>query len=697
MAAAQVQGDAAEPVGLRFCYKIFALLRQSVIFVGQKSNRLTRILIIMKNERIEKLVSYFAKHYVNRYWVLQIDTLTSAVSTVLVLGVFDYFSSKYISLGYYLSIAGVAAFISLISFLVTKSYAGVVRHTTMREMWRISFASIIKGVLDVAALFIFMAYSEAPAFSGNWVLLFAVLDMILTLFLLIMVRILLTNIYSALSLSAAPDYYVKNTLIYGTDDDAVYTLNFLEKTLHSSYRCAGFITHDTHDKSKLLCGYKIYHIDNKRDFARLVTSRMISAIVFPSNVAARNEQDNLVKLCSERRIQILVRPSLATFDESIFRNKIREIKIEDLLGRDEIKISILEIREFLTDKVVVVTGGAGSIGGELCRQLVNMPIRKLILVDFAETPMHNMQLELRSQAPRVEKKFVIADVRNKDRIDSLFDKYRPNVVFHAAAYKHVPLMESNPVEAVQANVFGTKNVVDASIRYNIEKFVMISTDKAVNPTNVMGASKRIAEIYVQTVGKEIAEKRMPGKTKFITTRFGNVLGSNGSVIPLFKEQIAKGGPVTVTDPRIIRYFMTISEACSLVLEAATMGEGNDIFVFDMGEPVKIDDLAKKMISLAGLQLGKDIEIKYVGLRPGEKLYEELLKDEENTLPTVHKKIFRAKVREYDINVINKELENLWTAAHGMKKDDTVLVMKSIVPEYKSANSRYQRLDLEGGG
>ena len=650
----------------------------------------------MKNERIEKLVSYFAKHYVNRYWVLLIDTLTSAVSTVLVLGVFDYFSSKDISLGYYLSIAGVAAFISLISFLVTKSYAGVVRHTTMREMWRISFASIIKGVLDVAALFIFMAYSEAPAFSGNWVLLFAVLDMILTLFLLIMVRILLTNIYSALSLSAAPDYYVKNTVIYGTDDDAVYTLNFLEKTLHSSYRCAGFITHDTHDKSKLLCGYKIYHIDNKRDFARLVTSRMISAIVFPSNVAARNEQDNLVKLCSERRIQILVRPSLATFDESIFRNKIREIKIEDLLGRDEIKISILEIREFLTDKVVVVTGGAGSIGGELCRQLVNMPIRKLILVDFAETPMHNMQLELRSQAPRVEKKFVIADVRNKDRIDSLFDKYRPNVVFHAAAYKHVPLMESNPVEAVQANVFGSKNVVDASIRYNIEKFVMISTDKAVNPTNVMGASKRIAEIYVQTVGKEIAEKRMPGKTKFITTRFGNVLGSNGSVIPLFKEQIAKGGPVTVTDPRIIRYFMTISEACSLVLEAATMGEGNDIFVFDMGEPVKIDDLAKKMISLAGLQLGKDIEIKYVGLRPGEKLYEELLKDEENTLPTVHKKIFRAKVREYDINVINKELENLWTAAHGMKKDDTVLVMKSIVPEYKSANSRYQRLDLGGG-
>lgn len=654
---------------------------------------MTSILINhMKNERIEKLVSYFAKHYVNRYWVLLIDTLTSVVSTVLVLGVFDYFSSNNLSAGSYFSVAGASALISLISFFTTRSYAGIVRHTTMREMWRISFASIIKGVLDVAALFVFISYSEGTGFSSNWVLLFAVLDMILTLFLLIMVRILLTNIYSVLSLSAAPEYYVKITLIFGTDDDSVYTLNFLEKTLHSSYRCAGFITHDTHDKSKLLCGYKIYHIDNKRDFARLVTSRMISAIVFPSNVAARNEQDNLVKFCSERRIQILVRPSLATFDESIFRNKIREIKIEDLLGRDEIKISILEIREFLTDKVVVVTGSAGSIGGELCRQLVNMPIRKLILVDFAETPMHNMQLELRSQAPRVEKKFVIADVRNKDRIDALFDKYRPNVVFHAAAYKHVPLMESNPVEAVQANVFGTKNVVDASIRYNVEKFVMISTDKAVNPTNVMGASKRIAEIYVQTVGKEIASGRTPGKTKFVTTRFGNVLGSNGSVIPLFKEQIAKGGPVTVTDPRIIRYFMTISEACSLVLEAATMGEDNDIFVFDMGEPVKIDDLAKKMISLAGLQLGKDIEIKYVGLRPGEKLYEELLKDEENTLPTVHKKIFRAKVREYDMAEVDRELENLRVAALGMKKDDTVLAMKSIVPEYKSANSRYERLD-----
>lgn len=628
-----------------------------------------------------------------------VDTVTSVISTLLVLAVFDYFSVPEYSFPcrYYMSYAGFSAGISLLAFLLTRSYAGIVRHTTMQEMWRISFASIIKAVLVALVLSMLVGTYGMRFFTYGWVFMFAVLDMILTLFLLIMVRVLLTNIYNALSTSQIPDYYVKNTLIYGTDDDSVQTLNFIEKSQRTSYRCAGFITRDMHDKSKLLCGHRIYHIDNKRDFARLVTSRVISAIVFPTNVAARNEQDNLVKMCSERHIQIMVRPSLTSFDDtSLFRNKIREIKIEDLLGRDEIKISIVEIREFLTDKVVVVTGGAGSIGGELCRQLINMPIRKLILIDIAETPMHNMQLELRSQAPRVDKKFIIGDVRNKDRIDSIFNKYRPNVVFHAAAYKHVPLMESNPIEAVQSNVFGTKNVVDASIRYNIEKFVMISTDKAVNPTNVMGASKRIAEIYVQTVGKEIASGRMPGKTKFITTRFGNVLGSNGSVIPLFKEQIAKGGPVTVTDPRIIRYFMTISEACSLVLEAATMGEGNDIFVFDMGEPVKIDDLAKNMISLAGLELGRDIEIKYVGLRPGEKLYEELLKDEENTLPTVHNKIFRAKVREYDIAEVEKELEALRTTAAGMRKDDTVMAMKNIVPEYKSANSRYQRLDVGGG-
>lgn len=646
---------------------------------------------LMKNGGLYRITAYYAKHYANRYVVLLIDLMLSVGSTLAVILLFSHLTDQI--LPYHYLAGGTASLVSsLIAFSATRSYAGVLRYTTMRELWRVSLASIVKGLLIAVSLWAWTSsFSDSALGGGRWILL-AALDMIFTLFLLIMVRVLLANLFVVITDAGEEGRPVRNTLVYGSDEDAVDTLNYLEKSMHDQYRCVGFVTSGKGRRKNLLCGYRIYHVENKRDFARLVTSKSVTALVFPNNVSARNEEDRIVRFCTERNIQTLVRPSLTAFGGNIFSNNIREIKIEDLLGRDEIKVNILDIREFLTDKVVVVTGGAGSIGSELCRQLVTLPIRKLILMDFAETPMHDMVLELRSQAPRVEKKFVIADVRDKDRVDAVFDKYHPNVVFHAAAYKHVPLMESNPCEAVKANVFGTKNVVDASVRLNVEKFVMISTDKAVNPTNVMGASKRIAEIYVQTVGKEIAAGRMHGKTRFVTTRFGNVLGSNGSVIPLFKEQIAKGGPVTVTDPRVIRYFMTIPEACSLVLEAATMGEGNDIFVFDMGEPVKIDDLARKMISLSGLQLGKDIDIKYVGLRPGEKLYEELLKDGEDTLPTVHEKIFRAKVREYSMDVVNAGLERLLAMTKAMKKEDTVLEMKRIVPEYKSANSRYERLD-----
>jgi FlaA1/EpsC-like NDP-sugar epimerase len=371
---------------------------------------------------------------------------------------------------------------------------------------------------------------------------------------------------------------------------------------------------------------------------------------------------------------------------------LREVKIEDLLGREQVHINMDEIRTFLTDKVVMVTGAAGSIGSELCRQLLKIPIQKLILFDIAETPMNDVMLELKDVAPRIEKKFVIGDVRQRPKLEYVFKRYQPNVVFHAAAYKHVPMMENNPVEAVNTNVFGTMNVANMSLEFGVEKFVMVSTDKAVNPANVMGASKRIAEIYTQSLSRAIAEGKVKGKTKYVTTRFGNVLGSNGSVIPLFKKQIAAGGPVTVTDPRIIRYFMTIPEACRLVLEAATMGKEDEIFVFDMGEPVKIADLAKNMITLAGLELGKDIKIEYVGLCPGEKLYEELLSNEENTIPTVHKTIFLAKVRRYDYEDVKANFDKLKEATVTMDKEATVAQMKEIVPEFKSCNSRYGRLD-----
>lgn len=387
---------------------------------------------------------------------------------------------------------------------------------------------------------------------------------------------------------------------------------------------------------------------------------------------------------------------LPTIDElregtKTLRN-LPDIRIEDLLGRDEIHINTGEIANFLKGKVVMVTGAAGSIGSELCRQLCHFGLKQLVLFDSAETPMHNIRLELEEKFPQVEFTPVMGDVRMVDRVESVFRRFHPQIVFHAAAYKHVPLMEENPCEAVHTNVYGTHNVADMAVKYDVDKFIMISTDKAVNPTNVMGASKRLAEIYVQSLSVAISKGLHPGKTRFITTRFGNVLGSNGSVIPRFREQLAKGGPLTVTHPDIIRYFMTIPEACRLVLEAAFMGKGNEIFVFDMGTPVKIADLARRMIELAGLVPDKDIEIQYTGLRPGEKLYEELLAIKENTLPTLNEKIYRAQVREYDFKEINELMDPLVHLAVCVDKVRTVKLMKEIVPEFKSKNSEYEALD-----
>ena len=387
---------------------------------------------------------------------------------------------------------------------------------------------------------------------------------------------------------------------------------------------------------------------------------------------------------------------LPTIDElregtKTLRN-LPDIRIEDLLGRDEIHINTGEIANFLKGKVVMVTGAAGSIGSELCRQLCHFGLKQLVLFDSAETPMHNIRLELEEKFPQVEFTPVMGDVRMIDRVESVFRRFHPQIVFHAAAYKHVPLMEENPCEAVHTNVYGTHNVADMAVKYDVDKFIMISTDKAVNPTNVMGASKRLAEIYVQSLSIAISKGLHPGKTRFITTRFGNVLGSNGSVIPRFREQLAKGGPLTVTHPDIIRYFMTIPEACRLVLEAAFMGKGNEIFVFDMGTPVKIADLARRMIELAGLVPDKDIEIQYTGLRPGEKLYEELLAIKENTLPTLNEKIYRAQVREYDFKEINELMDPLVHLAVCVDKVRTVKLMKEIVPEFKSKNSEYEALD-----
>jgi len=375
-------------------------------------------------------------------------------------------------------------------------------------------------------------------------------------------------------------------------------------------------------------------------------------------------------------------------------NYIRKIKIEDLLGRPEIKISMDEIIANFKDKVVMVTGAAGSIGSELCRQLATFGVKRLILFDNAETPLHNIRLELGDRFPKLDFVPVIGDVRSKERLDFVFREYEPQVVFHAAAYKHVPLMEENPCEAVMVNVTGSRQVADKCVEYGVEKMVMVSTDKAVNPTNIMGCTKRLAEIYVQSLGLAIERGEVKGKTKFVTTRFGNVLGSNGSVIPRFREQIEHGGPVTVTHPDINRFFMTIPEACRLVMEAATFATGTQIFVFDMGEPVKIVTLAERMIQLAGLEVGRDIKIEFTGLRPGEKLYEEVLATKENTIPTSHERIFVAKAREYPYSDACSVVSHLTAFAMKVTIPDMVRLMKKTVPEFKSKNSVYEQYDVE---
>ncbi|GKI23444.1 capsular polysaccharide biosynthesis protein CapD [Odoribacter laneus] len=481
--------------------------------------------------------------------------------------------------------------------------------------------------------------------------------------------------------------------IYGTGDKSVSMITRLAVSTH--YKVAGFLKYNSKLKNYHISEYPVFSFKDLDSIKRVKENYRIDGVLFAIENDAREEQERLIKYCTECRLKVLIAPTIdEVVDGKLMKQNIREIKIEDLLSRDEIKISIKEIQENFISKVVMVTGAAGSIGSELCRQLASFGVKQLVLFDNAETPMHNIRLELEERFPKLNFIPVIGDVRLLPRLDYAFRKWRPQVVFHAAAYKHVPLMEENPCEAVLVNVVGSRNVADKCIEYDVEKMVMVSTDKAVNPTNIMGCTKRLAEIYVQALGLAIEQGKHNGRTKFVTTRFGNVLGSNGSVIPRFREQIAKGGPITVTHPEITRFFMTIPEACRLVMEAATMSTGNQIFVFDMGASVKIAYLAKRMIELAGLVPGKDIEIAYTGLRPGEKLYEEVLSSTENTIPTDHNRIRIAKVREYDYNDALKVANDLEKLSRTVEIPDMVRLMKKTVPEFISKNSQFEVFDKE---
>lgn len=640
--------------------------------------------------------------YLSRWSVLVIDSLVATFSTISVYLILGFFVKSSAPNSCYLLIALLSLLVSMATFLLFGTYRGIMRHTTMQEIMRISLAVVVKSLV---LLLIFVIFRTQIGFTfGKLKLVFSqIADVVGSIALLVSLRMFLIFIYELLL--ASRNKISKRVLIYGDDIKSVALSTYISKNLHAEFRIMGYVKMQMRRTKHKLQGLTVYTIDEYDYFSEIVDRKGINAIVFPTQASAMEEKEGLVDFCIKKHLKIFVLPQLSEMpkDGSI-QNVIREIRIEDLLGRDEITINMEEIERFLSGKRVMVTGGAGSIGSELCRLITSFPISQIIILDNAETPLHNIQLELTDREKNTlgesfdkkkfddNYKFLIADVRDINRLERVFDTYKPQIVFHAAAYKHVPLMEANPCEAVNVNVFGSRNVADMAVKYNVEKMVMVSTDKAVNPTNVMGCSKRLAEIYVQTLSRSIIKGEVKGNTKFITTRFGNVLGSNGSVIPRFREQIINGGPVTVTHKDIIRFFMTIPEACRLVLEAATMGEGYEIFVFDMGKPVKIADLARNMISLAGFEPDKDIKIVYTGLRPGEKLYEELLSSKENTIPTGHKKISVAKVREYALEGVLKDLELLRAQVANMDKTNTVRQMKAIVPEFKSMNSEYEKLD-----
>ena len=624
--------------------------------------------------------------YLNRWIIFLIDLFLSVFSTVTSLALVSYILDWNYTDQIILTVFLASLFCSTASFLVCQTYKGIIRHSAFTETGRIAMSSSLK-VATILPVLLF----TTGLLSFRGFLLGSVVDFFLTFFILTIFRAFLITLYTFMVSSIASNRKDK-LFIFGHEDSSPALLNDSFLRENSSYQVEGFLRFSQRVSMRIGL-YKVYFITDQEEFSRWVNRYNIKAILFTDYKAVKEESERLVRFCEKEKVRMLLLPSLDELKGGKLKMRaLPEVRIEDLLGREEIRINMEEIAGSLKGKVVLVTGAAGSIGSELCRQLCHFGLKQLVLFDSAETPMHNIRLELEEKFPDVEFTPVMGDIRMIHRVESIYQRFRPHIVFHAAAYKHVPLMEENPCEAVHTNVYGTRNVADMAVKYDVDKFIMVSTDKAVNPTNVMGASKRLAEMYVQSLSIAISKGRQSGKTRFITTRFGNVLGSNGSVIPRFREQLAKGGPLTVTHPDIIRYFMTIPEACRLVLEAAFMGKGNEIFVFDMGTPVKIANLARRMIELAGLIPGEDIEIKYTGLRPGEKLYEELLATKENTLPTENEKIYRAQVREYDYEDICTVMSPLIDLAIKVDKMGTVRMMKGIVPEFKSKNSVYEALD-----
>lgn len=574
-----------------------------------------------------------------------------------------------------------------IGFFMFHSFSGVVRHTSVADAVRIMRATTLASVILVGVNIIESKIIKQPGSALIIPASVIIINYVFTSFLLVTSRFIFKAVYQTLFDRGRSKV---NVLIYGAGTAGMLTKNTFSQDKNTFYNVIGFIDDNPSKQGKVIQGVKVFGasvLDTEFVEKKEVTEVILS-IHNISNVRKRE----IIDLCLLHNIKVKSVPPIERWiNGELTSHQIKAVKIEDLLQRDEIMLDKAMIRADIFEKVVLVTGAAGSIGSEIARQLLHYRPAQLILLDQGETPVYELEQELRKQHTALinNVSFVIADVRNDKRMRQVFKKYRPNYVFHAAAYKHVPLMEENCYEAVMVNVFGTQIVADLALEFAVQKFVMVSTDKAVNPTNVMGTTKRLAEIYTQSLNNTGI-----GQTKFITTRFGNVLGSNGSVIPLFKKQIESGGPITVTHPDISRFFMTIPEACSLVLEAGVMGNGGEIFIFDMGESVRILDVAKKMVKLSGLSLGKDIQISFTGLRPGEKLYEELLATTENTQPTHHEKIMIARVRSYDFDTISQQLVHLKQVLNFGDEGKIVSKLKDLVPEFISNNSRFEALDKQ---
>lgn len=632
---------------------------------------------------LKRFLKSYSNKFVSRWLVLFIDAclvIFSYTLSLILRGAFDFRVIYAESFTVHLAII---LLVKLVSFFMYRSYAGIIRHTNVTDAVNVfkalSFSFLIILVSNFITNFIDPSYPYLLPYSTLCI------DFFISLFIMISSRFIFKEIYNGLVNNYTEK---KKVVIYGAGKSGIITKNTLIHDGKLDYEVVAFIDDNMSIVGKTIEGVRV-HNPRILDTDFLERNQISEVIISIQNINA-NRKREIVDACLTHNINILnVPPVDKWINGELSTKQLRKIRIEELLEREPIKLKKENISREVEGKTVLITGAAGSIGSEICRQLANYEPHCLVFLDQAETPVYELELEFKKSFNQLkfEVHFVIADITDYQRLESVFVAFKPDLVFHAAAYKHVPLMEHNPVEAIKTNVFGTKNVSDLAVKYGTEKFVMVSTDKAVNPTNVMGATKRVAEIYTQSL-----QQKEDVKTKFITTRFGNVLGSNGSVIPLFNRQIEAGGPITVTHPEITRYFMTIPEACQLVLEAGAMGIGGEIYIFDMGESVKIVDVAKKMIRLRGLEIGKDIEIVFTGLRPGEKLYEELLNDAENTLPTHHPKIMIGKVRGVAFNDVIQQLEALKSNIQSANNMLLVSTLKQIVPEFISNNSEFETID-----